>query len=92
MGSGTYEYELSRENDDEEVLTELVIHYIATPYCRGARDSYGVPLEPDDEPDLEIELAETTDGEVFELTKDETETIEEEIWQHLLDKSEDYDY
>jgi len=36
---------------------EIMVEYRSYPACRGARDSTGAPIEPDDDPEIEIESA-----------------------------------
>jgi hypothetical protein len=51
---------------------------------KGRRDSLGVPIEPDDETELEIEWiwnAET--GSIVRLTEQEERAIGAEMWQYM---------
>lgn len=76
----------SVEND------ELVIKFTAYAGCRGARDKYGVPLEPDDPPEIEVISVTYSNGEEMEPDEDLRNKIETKCWEHLEDiQSEHYE-
>lgn len=61
---------------------EIEITYYATKGSRGARDSFGVPLEPDEEPEIEIEsVISVEDGCDIELTEKEQDKIKTTLWE-----------
>jgi hypothetical protein len=85
-------YETTIERDDQEI--KLEVEYSAYKGCKGARDSLGgkagagPPLEPDEPPSIEIEsVINMETGEGVELTRNEENKIENELW----DKLGDYD-
>lgn len=57
---------------------EMEVEYEYIRACRGARDSYGVPLEPDEPEDVEIETV-SIGGE------DVTAILKEEIFAEIVD-------
>lgn len=73
--SDTFKTTVYREENDKEIEVKLWVEIEGSPASRGARDSYGVPLEPDDEASLEILGAYTADGKEFVLTDEETQSI-----------------
>ena len=70
----------------------IIIHATFIPGGKGSRDSYGVPLEPDDPDEIEIWKAvlETT-GEEVELSKEQQIYSEQSVVEELQRLSEDYD-
>ena len=57
---------------------EMEVEYEYTKACRGARDSYGVPLEPDEPEDIEIETV-SIGGE------DVTAMLKKEVFAEIVD-------
>ena len=57
---------------------EMEVEYEYIKACRGARDSYGVPLEPDEPEDIEIETV-SIGGE------DVTAMLKEEVFAEIVD-------
>ena len=82
----TYETFLIR--DDKDLI--ISVEYGYSKGLRGQRDSMGVPLEPDDDEAIEI-IEVTSSGQTIELSKAEESEIEEELWEHILDKQSTYD-
>ena len=54
---------------------------------KGARDSFGVPLEPDDEPEAEIESVTPE----IDLTEGEQEAIREKAFDQAADEASDFE-
>lgn len=78
------------EETDEETELEVEAEYDFYPGCRGAREQYGVPLEPDEPPMVEVHsvrLAAT--GEAIELTDEEYEELERLAWADHEGRVED---
>lgn len=50
---------------------EMEVEYEYTRACRGARDSYGVPLEPEEPEDVEIETVSIGGEDVTAILRDE---------------------
>lgn len=67
-----------------ELETEVTVGYKYIAGFRGTRNSMGVPLEPDDEPEIRILYVETKDNEdiLWALTDTELEYIEEKCWKN----------
>lgn len=86
MNSHTYTTFYSIEDD------ELVIEFTAYAGCRGARDKYGVPLEPDDPPELEIISVKKSNGDEFEPDEELNKKLEAKCWEHLADLESEPDH
>ena len=85
--------------DKEDNCHEVVVHFEHYPGCRGARDSLGgkrgagPPLEPDEDPTIEIEqvmLAKFGNGplavDVLEdLDPSQLDNITQQCWEHLIE-------
>ena len=80
--------EIEVERGDAEVIVNCV--FTLWPRSRGARDKYGVPLEPDEEAELELHSS-TVDGKAFALTEKEWEWAEETAWDKLLEARESWE-
>jgi len=76
------EYTLDRNEKDLEVTVEFDYQ----PPCRGSRDSMGVPLEPDDEEEIEITAVTDEHGNDIDLTSDEESDIEEKCLLNMYDE------
>lgn len=63
--------------DDKEI--EVDVTYTSHPGCRGHRDKYGAPEEPDEDDWIEILEAIDEAGTCYELTTNEEQEIEEKI-------------
>jgi len=62
------------ERDDEEI--DVTIEFDYQPYCRGSRDEMGVPLEPDDEEEINITNVFDANENEYKLTeREETEVL-----------------
>jgi hypothetical protein len=73
----------------EDIEIDLVVEYHITPGCRGGRDGPGgPPLEPDDEPELELLSVKNSKGEDVELTDKEQESVEEQAWEDAIADAE----
>lgn len=74
-------FELYVERELGEEMQELTIDIDAdiSEGCRGSRDSYGVPEEPDDPPHCEINSAKHN-GVDFELTQEEFDAAWDKAW------------
>ena len=61
--------------NDKEIEVEVNFNYYAG--CRGARDAYGQPLEPDDPEDVEILSVLDLDSkdDVFEFLNDQQKDV-----------------
>ena len=67
---------LLRPDDDLDVLVD----FSSWRAYRGSRDSFGVPLEPDEPGGVEIEeVRDATTKEILTLTKDEIAELENKI-------------
>jgi hypothetical protein len=78
------------EETDEETELEVEAEYDFYPGCRGAREQFGVPLEPDEPPMVEVHsvrLAAT--GEEIELTEEDYEELERVAWSDHEGRVED---
>lgn len=67
--------------DDHETELDITGHYY--PGMPGSRDRYGVPLEPDDPDEMEIQSATNGDGAEVELTESEHERAIAKLWENL---------
>lgn len=65
------------DDADEYVEVTGVYH----PGIRGKRDRFGVPLEPDDEPEFEILNAVDQHGNTRNLSKTERLAALQELWE-----------
>ena len=63
----------------------LAIEYGHWRDCRGARDLYGAPLEPDDPEEYEIQSVTDERGVEVELTERETERAKEKCIRDALE-------
>src|ERR1044071_8804160 len=70
------------ERDGQEV--ELEVTFDVFEGCRGTRDEYGRPMEPDEEPSCEI-IEILPD---MELTKAEEERAERVLWERMAELHE----
>jgi hypothetical protein len=80
---------------EREDTIKLKIEYDVNPASRGARDSLcgirgaGPPLEPDTEASIEItDVTQEGTGAVVELTDNEREAIERDIWATQVNEDE----
>jgi len=71
----------------DEVEIEITCEVKMWGGAKGARDSFGVPLEPDDEPEAEI-ISVTPD---IELTEDEECAIREKAFDQAADEANDFE-
>lgn len=79
--TGSTTFYVERDDLDE---TELDVTYTFYAACRGKRDEYGVPLEPDEPAQLFIEsVTVTATGEAFTLTEEERNRLEDHISEQL---------
>lgn len=69
----------------------ITVDYDYIPESRGHRDSYGAPEEPDEPPSIEINEVRDGTGKAVELTKDEEDTITDQIWDEIADDSTHFD-
>ena len=78
----TFNKKLTREKYEVEVTVE----YEYYPGCRGAREKYGVPLEPDEPPIVLIDTIYLagTDKEIS-VTDDEYDDLERVAWSNHKD-------
>lgn len=67
--------------DDSDTRIEIIGEFF--PGMKGRRDEFGVPLEPDDEPDMEILDAVDQYGTTRNLSKDEESAAMEALWESL---------
>jgi len=68
---------------------ELAVEYGYHRACRGARDRYGVPLEPDEPASCEIESVTDANGREVELTSSEMDRLEEACEEDAADRARD---
>lgn len=66
---------------------EMDVEYEYTKACRGARDSYGVPLEPDEPEDIEVETVSIGGEDVTAMLKKE---VFAEIVDAITDELKEY--
>lgn len=69
---------------------KMEVEYEYTKACRCARDSYGVPLEPDEPEDIEIEIVSIGGEDVTAMLKKEvfaeiTDAITKELEEYNKD-------
>lgn len=77
----SFEMEYTVENEETGEETTYTIEYTYYGGCRGSRDSMGVPLEPDDEPEIEIvSIRDEGGNEVSE------EVLSDEDWENIQEK------
>lgn len=77
------------ERGDDTVNVE--VSYTLFRACRGHRDKYGCPEEPDEPASIEIESAKNlSSDEEIELTESEQDKIKEEIWDLEAEKYADF--
>lgn len=96
LKESTFETTIPKMDDNDprfapgqnEIPIEL--EYDETGSSRGARGSYGEPIEPDEPGDIDIGQAiNTLTGQVVELTDDEKTNIEQELWEYLANQGPD---
>jgi len=66
----------------------MTVEYTYHPGTHGARDRFGVPLEPDEPATIEISDVRVADVDVWTLIEDDVEKIEDLIMQQ---KESEYD-
>lgn len=59
---------------------DLLVDYYFYPASKGARDSFGVPLEPDDPGSVELMKIETFSGD------DITDMLSDRVWKEIETK------
>ncbi len=67
--------------DDSDQPIDITGEY--SPPCKGRRNHYGVPMEPDTEAEMTILDAVTADGDSVNLTKQEQARAIEQLWDAL---------
>lgn len=72
------------ERDEQEISVTVEFSYSSG--CRGARDRYGAPLEPDDDAEIEIQSVKDEHGKEVELTTAEEKRIESLCWDDVADR------
>lgn len=70
---------------------DLEVEYRYSKGMRGSRDRWGVPLEPDDPEEVEIQSVQDANGKEVDLTKDEMDHLEEKCMDDAAERSMDYD-
>jgi hypothetical protein len=78
----TINHTVTRGEDEQEI--ELTVHCRYVPGCRGHRDKYGRPEEPDMPDEIEI-LSVTPD---IELDEDEIFAIEDKAFDEVADEKQ----
>lgn len=69
------------ERDGEEI--EIEVEFSMSKGSRGARDEFGVPMEPDEDPACEIESTKRLDNNAdVELTPEEVTKVEEKCYEY----------
>ncbi len=77
---------LSRDEEDLDIEVDFIYHSI----CRGHRDKYGVPEEPDTPAEIEITAARRVDNkQEIELTTREEDFIRPSLWDYVSDQADD---
>lgn len=75
---------------DSEYETTICVSYMAHKGCRGSRDGqYGLQIEPDEPPFIEIDYVVSIDGRKIELSKKEEYLLRELINEYEWDKLQD---
>lgn len=77
-------------SDSEENEVEIWVSYTTYPAIRGARDGFGVPLEPDEPASCDINDVEDLDGKFIDfeaLSFHDKERIMEEISEQEYENS-----
>ena len=69
--------------DESDTPIEVTGEY--TPPCRGLRDKYGAPMEPDEEDSMKILDAVSQDGTSRNLTPDEIRRAMDALWEPVAD-------
>jgi len=67
--------------DDSDTAIEVTGEFY--PGAKGARDRFGVPIEPDDEPDMEILNAVDQYGTTRDLSEADKSAAMEALWDSL---------
>lgn len=63
---------------------DIEVEYNIIPASKGSRDSYGVPMEPDESADIEIlQVRDAKTRCTFELTTEQEDKLKEEIAEDL---------
>ncbi len=71
------------------IEVDVVVHYDAIPACKGSRDSYGVPQEPDEPGHIEITRCYFPSDNLV-LSDAQKRDIEDQIAEHLADERDYY--
>lgn len=69
---------------------ELDIEYEYTPLCKGSRNEYGVPMEPDSPEDMEITAIMLGDLNIIDkLDADDIQSLKPDCWEDMAANSVD---
>lgn len=83
-------YREDKDGYEHEINVECDVRY--WPGCRGYRESGGIQLEPDEDPNCEIEsVNEEQTGAVVDLTPEEEERVIEKAFKEIEDRRYDRD-
>ena len=83
------------KEDVKGIEREISFNYTYHPFCKGYRDSLGVPEEPDEEAyfeilDFYVDGEYKTDQETEEIFGMDWETMDEWLQEALLDEQSNY--
>ena len=69
---------------------ECEVEFDYTPECKGSKNEYGVPMEPDCPAEVDINSVIWRGIELVDkLTADELKSIESEVWESIQQSGED---
>lgn len=72
---------------------DVLVDYTFYNGWRGARDRFGVPMEPDEPPNIEIDRVQTLASyeDITELLSQRVEDeLIEKVWDHIKEAKDDY--
>lgn len=69
------------DRDEKEI--DVTVEFDYQPFCRGSHDEMGVPLEPDDEEEINITNVFDANKNEYTLTKKEETEVLNKCMDHL---------
>ena len=73
-----------------EINVDVTVHFTYSKGVKGTRDKFGVPQEPDDDPEVEVTSVKVGDVDVLEsLPKPCVDSLVEEAWDEVREANDE---